>query len=105
MNDKFNPLHLSQLKNMLDPGLIYGEIQRRGAALFFPLIFWHSETSYCPNIIFGLVSASPAGGRFTCPNPEDLAFLFPTFIFFIYTFLFFRIRLNLFRSMLQVTHL
>ena len=35
LNEKFNPLHLSQLKNLLDPGLIQGKIQRGGAALFF----------------------------------------------------------------------
>ena len=33
--EKFNPLHLSQLKNLLDPGLIQGKIQCRGFGLFF----------------------------------------------------------------------
>ena len=33
LNAKFNPLHLYHLKNLLDLGLIYGEIQRRGAQL------------------------------------------------------------------------
>ena len=34
--EKFNPLHLFQLKYLLDPGLIKGKIQRRGFGLFFP---------------------------------------------------------------------
>ena len=33
--EKFNPLHLSQLKNLLDPGLIKGEIQCMLLGLFF----------------------------------------------------------------------
>ena len=35
-NVKFYPLHLSQAKNLLDPGLILDKIQRRGLGLFFP---------------------------------------------------------------------
>ena len=35
-NVKFYPLHLSQAKNLLDPGLILDKIQRRGFGLFFP---------------------------------------------------------------------
>ena len=37
-NAKFDRLHLSQLKNLSYPGLIYGEIQYRGAAFFPPKI-------------------------------------------------------------------
>ena len=36
LNAKFNLLHLYHLKNHLDPGFIQVEIQRGGAALFFP---------------------------------------------------------------------
>ena len=44
-NANFNHLHLSQLKNLLDPGFIEGEIQRMLLSLFFfskISVFWNT---------------------------------------------------------------